>query len=259
MAIRSICIIGNGNIAWELGRAFHQAGISITGIISRNPKEGKLLADTLGSVFVDLDADDFPQADIYLLAIKDDAIRDVGEKIFRGDMRLVHTSGAVEAEALEFRENACGVIWPMQTILKNRDVDFKNTLMVVTSNDSLLEEELAQLAKKISQRVLIGTDRQRAMLHLGAVWTNNFVNHLFDIAQYLLAEENLEFKVFLPMIREHVAKLEQFTPDQLQTGPARRGDHATLGRHLKLMEDHPNWQQLYDDISDSIMQKYINT
>jgi hypothetical protein len=38
----------------------------------------------------------------------------------------------------------------------------------------------------------------------------------------------------------------------MQTGPAVRGDEETIGRHLILLENHPNWKTIYEDISNDI-------
>jgi hypothetical protein len=42
----------------------------------------------------------------------------------------------------------------------------------------------------------------------------------------------------------------------LQTGPARRGDAVTIEKHLELLAQNPDWQELYKAITTSIDKMY---
>ena len=44
----------------------------------------------------------------------------------------------------------------------------------------------------------------------------------------------------------------QDSPARMQTGPAMRGDVDTVRRHLNLLEKHPEWQEIYRELSENI-------
>ncbi|MEK7257332.1 MAG: DUF2520 domain-containing protein, partial [Bacteroidota bacterium] len=95
-------------------------------------------------------------------------------------------------------------------------------------------------------------DEQRAVAHLAAVFVNNFSNHLFAIGKEILAAKNLPFDLLLPLIRETVAKLETSEPETMQTGPAIRGDEATIQRHLELLKSNATFREVYRMLTCSI-------
>ena len=76
-----IVIIGSGNVATVLGRKFKTAGHSIVQIYSRNARAASELAyewDTESTNYISLIN---RNADLYLVAVSDDAIADVIREI----------------------------------------------------------------------------------------------------------------------------------------------------------------------------------
>jgi predicted dinucleotide-binding enzyme len=72
-----IVILGSGNVAAVLGRKFKAAGHRILQVISRNASAASKLAyewDTESSNYPSIAK---PNADIYIIAVSDDAIDDV--------------------------------------------------------------------------------------------------------------------------------------------------------------------------------------
>lgn len=258
MAINNISIIGTGNVAWHLGNAFANAGIEIKHIAGRDSEKAKLLADQLGCNSFGSVEDEIPDTDIYLLAVKDDVIRTVFEKVYKKGRFIVHHAGAIKGDILEKNGNNYGVIWPMQTLTKNNDINLGQTLIAVSGNSRESQALLKDLASKISSRIIEVSDEQRAIMHLSAVWINNYTNHMYDIAYNLLKENDLSLELFYPLMEEHLRKIKEIAPDQLQTGPAIRGDMATLAKHKSMLNEHKEWKELYDTLAKSILHKYIN-
>jgi predicted short-subunit dehydrogenase-like oxidoreductase (DUF2520 family) len=95
-------------------------------------------------------------------------------------------------------------------------------------------------------------DEQRAVLHVAAVFANNFTNHCFSIAEKILDNADLPFEMLHPLMEETLAKAIMDSPAKMQTGPAVRGDEETINRHLLLLKKHPNWKTIYEDISNDI-------
>ena len=256
--IKNISIIGTGNVAWHLGNAFAKAGIEIKHIAGRDQDKTKQLAELLGTKSYGVLEEEIPESDLYLLAVKDDVIRTVFEKIYKKGRFIVHLAGAIEGNILAMRNNNYGVIWPMQTLSKNNDIDLQHTLIAVSGNSPESQLMLKELACQISSRVIEVSDVQRAVMHLSAVWINNYTNHMYDIAYNLLKENNLSLELFYPLMEEHLTKLKEIAPDQLQTGPAIRGDMSTLAKHKSMLKNHKYWKELYDTLAKSILHKYIN-
>jgi predicted short-subunit dehydrogenase-like oxidoreductase (DUF2520 family) len=95
-------------------------------------------------------------------------------------------------------------------------------------------------------------DEQRALLHVAAVFANNFANRCFAIAEKILDEKDLPFELLHPLMEETLAKALQDSPERMQTGPAMRGDLDTVKRHLTLLQNNPDWQDIYRIMSENI-------
>ena len=83
---------------------------------------------------------------------------------------------------------------------------------------------------------------------------NNFVNHLFHKAQAQLQQNNLDWNMLKPLIEETVAKLDDLSAFDAQTGPARRNDHATILTHQTLLAEED--QNMYNLLTNSIQKTY---
>ena len=66
---------------------------------------------------------------------------------------------------------------------------------------------------------------------------------------------SIPFAVLLPLVDETAAKVHTLAPSEAQTGPAIRGDHAVMKRHIEALENTPELQSLYERISGRIARK----
>ena len=165
------------------------------------------------------------------------------------DQLVVHTSGSVSCQDLA-EHNRRGVFYPLQSFSKNRESNFKEIPICIEAEfnkDLLLLEELAAA---LSDDVYFIDSDQRKKLHLAAVFVNNFVNHLYQIGHDICAREALPFEILKPLIAETARKIEEMTPSDAQTGPAKRNDLKTINEHLELLSD--DHKALYQLISKSI-------
>ena len=83
----------------------------------------------------------------------------------------------------------------------------------------------------------------------------NFSNYLVLEAERLLEREGLPPKALLPLLDELLAKLHSLPAREALTGPAARGDEATMQRHEELLTGEPELQQLYRLLSERIQQR----
>ena len=253
-----ITIIGSGNVATHLAAALKNAGHVIVQVYSRTMQNAALLAYHVKAEPIDDLQNINPQTDLFVIAVKDDAIGKVAEQLAPYQKLIIHTSGATDMYALlAFTDNA-GVLYPLQTFSKAKELDFRNVpLCIEAANENILRK-LEQLAQTISNKVYRADSAQRKILHLAAVFACNFPNYLYGVAQQLLAQNQLDFELIRPLILETAQKVQENLPQNVQTGPAVRNDEITMNNHLQLLNDMPQLQQLYQLLSQGII-KLDNT
>jgi predicted short-subunit dehydrogenase-like oxidoreductase (DUF2520 family) len=249
-----IVIIGSGNVAAVLGRKFKAAGHHIVQVISRNAAAASTLAyewDTKSANYISLLNKD---ADIYIIAVSDDAI-----EIITSDLRLpgkvvAHTAASVAKEILKNVSDHYGVFYPLQSLRKEIDT-LPDIPVFFDGNDAVAKSKLQQLANSISITPPVAADdAQRLKLHVAAVVVSNFVNHLYVLAEDYCKKEAIDFKQLLPLIDETAQRIKTMSPRQSQTGPAVRHDKETLQKHVEILKDHVQLKTIYILLTESIQQ-----
>ncbi len=251
-SIQSLVIIGSGNAATRLTFAFKKAGLEICGIYSRKIEHAQVLADQINAkVFFSIDKIPL-DADAYLLAVSDSALTQLLKELPDIEGILMHTSGSVGLDVFPARFPKSAVFYPLQTLSKDKAVDFLNIPILIESKDEDVFSGIQNLATKISAKVKSVDSKQRKQIHLAAVFACNFSNYMFHIAHEMLTENDLDFDLLKPLIKETIEKLDQLSPQEAQTGPAYRQDIQTLDEHLEILKEHPEYQHIYHLISNQI-------
>lgn len=254
--LMKIVLIGAGNLATNLGKALKQAGHDIVQVWSRTIESATSLSDLLNSSPVN-EVDKISwEGDVYIFSVKDDALSDVIVRICRDrqDKIFLHTSGSMPIDCFDGNARHYGVLYPMQTFSKTREVDFSIIPCFIEANDEYALTRINILASSISANVIQMASEKRRYLHLSAVWSCNFVNHCYNVASTILEKENIPFDVMLPLIDETSRKVHQLLPSEAQTGPAIRYDENIIYKHIQLLKDMPALQNLYEKLSMSIHQ-----
>jgi predicted short-subunit dehydrogenase-like oxidoreductase (DUF2520 family) len=153
-------------------------------------------------------------------------------------------------------KNKRGVFYPLQTFSKSATLDFRNVPICIESTDKNDRKTLKKVAEALNSPCYLINSEQRQALHLTAVFVNNFTNQLYRIAHELTDEKNLEFDILKPLILETAKKVHYLSPYMAQTGPAKRHDKKTIKTHLKLLETHPNYKELYEKLTKSIQKTH---
>lgn len=269
-----IVLIGAGNLATHLGKALHAAGHDMVQVFSRTMQSAETLASLLDAEPLTDIAQVRDDADVYIFSVKDSALVQLvaqlcrheadglGEdgvvnalrKAKKGEHERVflHTAGSMPMSVFKGMAQHYGVLYPMQTFSKQREVDFSIIPCFVEANDEFAQKQIEGLAREISGRVYQLSSEDRKYLHLSAVFACNFANHCYAISQELLEEHGIPFDVMLPLINETAAKVHEMKPKDAQTGPAVRYDENVIGKQSKLLENHPHFKKVYDSMSKSI-------
>jgi predicted short-subunit dehydrogenase-like oxidoreductase (DUF2520 family) len=243
-----ITIIGSGNVAQHLIDAFAKSNaVEIIQVFSRTQKE---ISPLLDSSKITNDWNALAEADLYIIAVSDDAIASVSAQLPFENRLVVHTSGSAPLTSLDDK-NRKGVFYPLQTFTKGKAVDFKIIpfcLETQFENDYMLLEKVAQ---SISNSVFTIDSHQRKALHVAAVFVNNFTNYLYQLGNDICQENHVPFDILKPLILETAEKLLTLSPKDAQTGPAKRNDVSTIAAHESFLSNE-NQSTIYKILTQSI-------
>ena len=233
----NIVIIGKGNVATNLDYAFRKKGIACQMVSSR---EG---------------LDQLPQANVYIYAVKDEALASVVAQVQGRERSLhLHTSGTMPITVFGDNKPHAGIFYPFQTFSKARLIEDFSTVPVFFEARGIDDiSAVYSLALTITSHVYEATQHDRERLHVAGVFTNNFTNLMYTMAAELLQNTHIPFKALLPLIDETAAKVHTLSPRDAQTGPARRGDENVMNHHLELLNDEQ--RQVYQLLSDAIKKR----
>jgi predicted short-subunit dehydrogenase-like oxidoreductase (DUF2520 family) len=244
-----IVIIGYGNVAQHLIKAFAKSDtVQVLQVFTRHKNNTALLPD---SVQINNNINDLAEADLYIIAISDNAIVEVSSQLTFKNKLVVHTSGSLSIDELN-DNNRKGVFYPLQTFSKSKDINFSEVPICLEAQNNDDNQLLETVAKSISNKVFNINSQQRKALHVSAVFVCNFVNHLYQIGNEICAENNIPFDILQPLIQETANKIISLSPTEAQTGPAKRNDTETINAHLNFLNDD-NRKEIYKLLTKSII------
>ncbi len=237
-----------------MGKRLKARGFDVVQVLNRHAAAAQALGEELQVAWSDHWSDIYPDADWVVLAVRDDAISEVAAAIapFVPQALVTHTSGATSGTVLAPFFQRYGVFYPLQSFSAERVPAWSSLPFCVDAAQPADLVFLKKTAREIGGPVWEVNDEQRAALHVAAVFANNFANHCFAVAEALLAEKGLPFALLQPLLTETMNKALSASPATVQTGPAQRGDEATMQRQLDALTEHPAWHTIYEAMSESI-------
>ena len=246
-----LVLLGAGNVAQHLFTVFNATpSLDVVQVYNRSKKPLTFFKNTP----VTTDLKDLAVADVYVIAVADDAIASISNKLPFTDRLVVHTSGSASMHVLH-KKNRRGVLYPLQTFTKGTTVDFTTIpfcLEARKKDDFALLQSITDAIGSKSYKI---SSEQRRSLHVSAVFVNNFSNHLYRIAHEICEANNVPFEILKPLIQETAKKIETVTPYMAQTGPAKRGDEKTINAHLQEL-DKDIHKEIYTLLTQSIAKTY---
>lgn len=246
-------IIGTGNIAWFLGTRLVTARHKCIGVYGRDAVKAKTFAEALlCEKYGTIDEIEDGKADACFMAISDAAIPSAASQISFTQTVLVHTAGAVPISSISDSAADCAVVWPVYSILKNNLPAHRNIPCAWETSSDKARRIVLTMMHAITDELFEAKYEQRRWLHLAAVMSNNFITHLMAICEQVCTDNELPFSTLMPIIEQTFDRIKQSAPHLLQTGPAVRNDTNTIQSQIALLEQHPNWQNIYKAITESI-------
>lgn len=223
----------------------------------RNTKEAKRYSKDFNCDLVTIYNTINPKADLYIIAVKDDAIAEVAKNLIPLKLKgiVVHTSGSVDMQILKSVSPSIGVYYPLQTFYPGALIDWKATPVLLEANSKTTFAKLKKIAGSISKKVKEVNSKNRLRIHLAAVFACNFTNAMY-VSAYEIIEKNLSKKdteLLSPIMWQSFQKLQKVHPKKAQTGPAMRNDLNVMKKHLTLLKPDKQLTQVYKTLSDLIV------
>jgi predicted short-subunit dehydrogenase-like oxidoreductase (DUF2520 family) len=217
--MHSIRIIGPGRAGTSLAAALSARGWEFAGFLGRQ--------------------DDLTNAargvDVLVIATPDDAIAEVAAAVVPVvTTTVVHLSGSLGLDGLGAHPRRAAV-HPLVP-LPNGEVGAARLCSGVTfavAGAPVAREIVATLGGRIVEVA----DDDRAAYHAAACIAANHVVALLGQVERVAAEVGLDLESFLPLTRAAVDDVAALGAPAALTGPARRGDWATLSRHLDALPE----------------------
>lgn len=206
-------LIGPGRAGMSVAAALVAAGHEIAGFVGSD----------------DDPADAASGVDVLIISVPDRRIAEVARKVRPVETTAVlHLSGSQGLEVLAPHSRR-GSMHPLIP-LPNPEVGAARLAAGVTfavAGDPVAGE----LAASIGGRIVTVRDENRAAYHAAACIAANHVVALMGQVERVAGEIGLDLDVFLGLARAALADVEALGPKAALTGPAARGDLATLARH----------------------------
>jgi predicted short-subunit dehydrogenase-like oxidoreductase (DUF2520 family) len=243
-----IGIIGTGRVGISLGRYLRYRNFSISGYLNRERKENVIDLSKLGWRSFESYAEIAARSDLILIAVPDDEIIDVWNKLSKeniGGRCVIHTSGAVSSEIF-YNAKELGVetasLHPMMT--------FSGTDTAIRRMEemSLVLEGDSPRAKKIIEglgnRYFSVEKKFKMRYHLAGVYASNLIIPMIhrgiENLQRCGFSEKEAKDILLPLVEKTVENIREGGIKDSITGPLQRGDLNTLRGHLNSQE---RWEQ----------------
>lgn len=252
--IKSVVIIGAGNVAWHLSKRIKATGFTVKQVYSRSLENAQELAIEVGAQAISNLEDVADDADLYIISVSDSVVAEMGETLSLKKGIICHTAGSLSIDLLSGADRYA-VLYPMQTFSKQKAVDVLEVPFFIEASDDVVENTIRTFAETLSSNVSHLTSEQRLKLHVSAVFACNFVNHLFVQASDVLKDIGQDFSLLQPLIEQTFEKALQMPPEQGQTGPAVRKDMNVVNKHIAILENNKNQQELYKMLSESIIKR----
>ena len=229
-----ITIVGQGNVACNLLHAFEKNGVRAEMVSSR------------------VGLDSLPESDVFIYAVRDEALEQVAAQVHAPRALHLHTSGTMPLSVFGSDKPHAGIFYPFQTFSKAHIIeDFSSVPVFFEARGIDDVSAVYSLALTITSHVYEADQHDRERLHVAGVFANNFTNLMYGIANDILRDTHIPFSALLPLIDETAAKVHTLSPRDAQTGPARRGDENVMQHHLSLLPS-AELREVYRLLSDLI-------
>ena len=248
-----IVLIGSGNVAWNLGILFTQYKHEVVQVLGSNTNTASALAYQLNTQSTQHFSILNTTADIYIIAVNDNAVPAVVQQLVGLNKLVVHTSGALPISILQSCTNTYGALYPLQSLVYGT-TNLPLIPFVIQGNTNAVETQLQAFTQSLNCNYTIATPTQKLDLHIAAVFANNFTNCLYTLAYNWCQQQHINFELLLPLIKASANKIANENPAILQTGPAIRHDTTTIQLHQHTLQGNETMLAFYNMFTKYLQQ-----
>ncbi len=256
----NVFVVGAGPVATALAGGLRLRGVPVLGMWGRTPARTRVASAAAGvGAYSAGPPDLLLEADVVVLAVRDDAITEVARMLVATGLvnrhhTLIHCSGAVSAaEVLAPVAGEVGgmaMMHPLRAMPDGRAAmrTMKGAMFGIEGDERGRREAQALVAAMGARALELG-GVEVAAYHAAAAMASNYLVVLLAQASELLVEIGIapeQAREALSALAEGtLANLRERGADAALTGPIRRGDRATVERHLAALSARPDLAQLY--------------
>jgi len=251
-----IGIVGAGRVGTALGVAFSRAGWPVAAVASRDAGRRDRFTTLVPAASAHQAAAAVLDAvDLIFVCVPDDAIALVaGQLRLYGGQAIVHTSGALDASALEPALAAGTGAASFHPLVAFADTeravaDLHGATVALEGDESLLQL-LSELVEAIGAQPVRLPPGGKAGYHAAAVLAAGgfigLLDAISEVARGAGLDEVGALAIYGPLIRQSLANAESLGIGAALTGPLARGDRGTVAMHLEAMRRlAPGAMELY--------------
>ncbi len=240
-----LVIVGPGRAGTALALAASTAGHRVVAVAGRDPEATSVAASALGADALDI-SDPMPEADLVVVAVRDDAIGEVASAIATAAAAAgpaaIHLSGAVPVSALAplaAAGMATGSFHPLQTLPDPaRGAARLAGAWVAITAGGALRDRLIELAGSIGMHPFDLDDEHKAVYHAAAAAAANFPLGALVMAESLFSAAGVSFAAARPLVETVVANAFELGPRSSLTGPVARGDAGTVESQIRAVAEY---------------------
>jgi predicted short-subunit dehydrogenase-like oxidoreductase (DUF2520 family) len=265
---RTISIVGAGNLGRVLALSLHAEGFRISEIITRDNagslQKASALAKRVGARASSVKSARL-DADVIWLCVPDDAIASVARELsnlpvaWKGKT-VLHASGALpSSELLPLKKKGAAVasLHPMNTFVAGSKPTLAGTPFAV-EGDVRAVKVAREIASKISRGGEVFTIKAEAkvLYHAAGAFASPLLISMLNVAERVAKKAGIK-KPNALMIKILLQTIENFLQNGSQaafSGPIRRGDVATVRKHLEALKDVPDAREVYTALAENAIQ-----
>lgn len=208
--------VGAGRAAKSLGGALQATGAMLQGYLGRNDDLRNAAQDT----------------DVLIVATPDDVISEVANSVEPNATALVvHLSGVLGLDALKGHPR-CAALHPLVS-LPSPEIGAQRLLGAWFAIAG--DPQVNVLVEALGGRAFVVAESARPTYHAAAVIASNHLVALLGQAERVAQQADVPFAVLLDLASESLKNVAELGPKAALTGPAARGDVATITRHLQAL------------------------
>ena len=228
--VNTVRVIGRGRAGRSLATALGRAGWGLGGVLGREDDVQEAAAGV----------------DLLVIAVPDDAVANVAASVTPSQSTVVaHMAGSLGLDVLDPHPRRAAV-HPLASLPSPElGAERLRGAWFAIAGDHLIESVVASL----DGRSFTVTDRQRAAYHAAAAIASNHLVALLGQVERIAASVDVPFEAYLDLVRATVENVAVLGAAEALTGPAARGDEATIARHIDALP--ADERQLYEVLAEA--------